>query len=156
MYEYICSFIFCCVYNDLQFRFHCILFKRHSFFLALESTCRAQNMLCSSEVIESLKKQNKKPLTAKKTTKKANKQKNNGLGCKKEGRKGIAYNPLSLKSDLMYSVLLKPLSCSSVNAEKCAVPLDRRFFRLHSLLLWINCSCSKFFFKPEILMSSWF
>ncbi|XP_042735273.1 heterogeneous nuclear ribonucleoprotein L-like isoform X2 [Lagopus leucura] len=101
----------------------------------LESTCRAQNMLCSSEVIESLKKQNKKPLTAKKTTKKANKQKNNGLGCKKEGRKGIAYNPLSLKSNLMYSVLLKLLSCSSVNAEKCAVPLDRRFFRLHSLLL---------------------
>ncbi|XP_052557635.1 heterogeneous nuclear ribonucleoprotein L-like isoform X2 [Tympanuchus pallidicinctus] len=62
----------------------------------LESTCRAQNMLCSSEVIESLKKQNKKPLTAKKTTKKANKQKNNGLGCKKEGRKDGS-NPYTLK-----------------------------------------------------------
>lgn len=135
MYKHIRSFIFCCVYNDLQFRFHYILFKWHSFFLAFESTCRAQNMLCSSEAIESLKKTKQKTTNKKTTTKKANKQKNNSLGCKKEGRKGIAYNLLSLKSNLMYNVLLKLLSCSSINAEKSAVPLDRRFFRLHSLLL---------------------
>lgn len=55
MYGYICSFIFYSVYNALQFRVRDIVFKWHSFFPAFESTCRAQNMLCSFEAIERLK-----------------------------------------------------------------------------------------------------
>lgn len=65
----------------------------------------------------------KKTLTTKQQQiKRQQTEEHNGLGCKKEGRKGIVYNPLPSKSNLMYNVLLKLLSCSSVSAEQSAVP----------------------------------